>query len=104
MIVSDADDNQDRSSYSWKATACAADNGTLCSAQPYDAQHYDEQSASGLELEIPATLPGEVRSISVDFEVRDDRGGIGVAFMLFHLTDAMTPMRRHSRRSVASSP
>jgi hypothetical protein len=120
MIVTDPDDNEDASTYGWKATACAADDGSLCSTQPYDAQHYDEQRALGVELEIPTTLASDVRSISVDFEVRDDRGGIAVAFMLFHLTAATSleprqishhrqrrpssPMRRRIRRSARSSP
>lgn len=91
MIVSDPDDNEDESSYGWKAFACKGDGGTLCVSEPYDAQHYDEERATGIELEIAATLPGDVRSISVDFEVRDDRGGIGTAFMVFHVTDGSSP-------------
>ena len=88
MIVSDADDNEDASTYRWTASACDGDNGTLCADAPYDAQHYDEQRAEGLELEVPASLPADVRSISVDFEARDDRGGVAVASMVFHVTDA----------------
>jgi hypothetical protein len=90
MIVSDADGNEDESSYGWKAFACAADDGTACAREPYDAQRYDEERGAGLELEIPTSLPADVRSISLDFEVRDDRGGIAVAFMVFHVIGATT--------------
>ena len=90
MSVGDADGNQDESTYGWAAFACLSDRGSECRQPAYDAQHYDERLALGVELEIPATLAGDVRSTSLDFEVRDDRGSSGVAFMLFHVTDATT--------------
>lgn len=90
MSVGDADGNQDASTYGWAAFACISDLGSDCLQPAYDAQHYDEQRAEGVELEIPATLRGDVRSISLDFEVRDDRGSSAVAFMRFHLISATT--------------
>lgn len=104
MVVSDPDDNEDRSTYGWQAAACTLDDGTGCLSAPYDAQRYDADLPSGSELAIPATLPGDVRSISVDFEARDDRGGVGSASIVFRLTDAPALARRHHGRSVARSP
>ena len=103
MVVSDADDNEDKSTYRWQAFACAVDDGTDCLDAPYDAQHYDEELPSGIDLEIPVALPGDTRSISVDFEARDDRGGIGAASMVFRVGDAPGAARRH-HRSMAQPP
>jgi hypothetical protein len=102
MVVSDGDDNEDKSTYRWQAFACTVDDGTGCLDAPYDAQRYDEDLPSGIDLEIPVALPGDIRSISVDFEARDDRGGIGAASMVFRLADAAS-VRRH-RRGMAPSP
>jgi hypothetical protein len=104
MVVSDPDDNEDRSTYGWQAVACTVDDGTGCISPPYDAQRYDEDRQSGIELTIPATLPGNVRSVSVDFEARDDRGGIGSASIVFRVSDAPVLVRRHDRPGVAPSP
>jgi hypothetical protein len=90
MVVSDPDGNEDPSSYSWAAFACDSTRGSLCPGDPYDAQSYDEHLASGLEVEVPVTLPGHVHSISVDFEARDNRGGVTTQSMIFPLTDAPT--------------
>jgi hypothetical protein len=85
MVVSDPDDNQDSSTFGWQAFACTGDDGTGCPDPPYDAQHYDEDLAQGVELVIPASLPGDVRSTIVQFDARDDRGGIAEAFMVFRI-------------------
>jgi hypothetical protein len=90
MSVGDADGNQDRSTYGWEAFACVNDNASGCKQPAYDAQHYDDVRALGVEVEIPVTLAADVRSISLDFKALDDRGGAGVAFMHFHLMDAAT--------------
>jgi len=84
MRVSDPDDNEDPASYGWAASACR-DRGTGCDPA-YDAQHYDENAGLGLDVEVPITLPGDVSSISVDFEARDDRGGITTQSLIFCLT------------------
>jgi hypothetical protein len=103
MVVSDADNNEDRASYGWQAFACTVDDGTGCIPPPYDAQHYDEDLASGLVLEIPASLAGDARSTSVDFEARDDRGGFDTASLVFRIADAPALVRRQPR-SGAPSP
>jgi hypothetical protein len=89
MAVSDPDGNEDPSSYGWQASACGKDNGSDC-VDPFDAQHYDEQSGMGTEVAVPVTLPGDVRSISVDFEAHDDRGGIARQSLIRCLTGAPT--------------
>ena len=104
MVVSDPDDNEDRSTYGWQAFACTLDDGTGCIKPPFDAQRYDEALASGVDLDIPATLPGNTRSTSVDFEARDDRGGIGAASIVFRIADAPALEPQPARRSVAPSP
>jgi hypothetical protein len=88
MVVSDPDDNEDESTYGWQAFACTEDGGIGCVTPPFDAQLYDEELASGVELQIPSTLARDVRSISIDFEARDDRGGIGLASIVFRVGDA----------------
>jgi hypothetical protein len=102
LIVSDADDNEDRSTYRWEAFACTIADGTGCMSPPFDAQHYDEELASGLDLEIPANLTADVRSISVDFEARDDRGGFDQASLVFRV-EPPAP-RGYRGRGVAPAP
>jgi hypothetical protein len=85
MVVSDPDGNEDKSTYGWRAFACTEDDGTGCMSAPFDEQRYDEELPSGLELQIPLSLASDVRSTSIDFEARDDRGGIGLASMVFRL-------------------
>lgn len=89
MLISDADGNEDPSSYGWKAFACQSNAGTDCDREPFDAQHYDEDLGMGLEVEIPATLRAEIHSISIDFEARDDRGADNSSqSLVLQLTDA----------------
>ena len=104
MHVSDPDNNQDRSTYSWQAFACTADNGSVCIKPPYDTQQYDRDLPWTSEFEVSVSLPADVRSTSVDFEARDDRGGIASAFIVFHLTDAPARVHQRDRRSAEPSP
>jgi len=85
LRVSDPDGNEDPASYGWMVSACGRDGGRTCDPA-YDAQHYDEEAGLGLEVEVPVTLAGDVQSISVDFEARDDRGGIKQDSLIFCLT------------------
>ncbi|MGH2898864.1 MAG: hypothetical protein ACRDMZ_09340, partial [Solirubrobacteraceae bacterium] len=84
--------NEDPSSYGWEAHACDG----LCETEPFDAQHYDEPAERGLELDVPATLPGSVGTISVDFQAGDDRGGVAKQSLIFHLANAPTLPRNAS--------
>jgi hypothetical protein len=89
MRVSDPDGNADPSSYGWKASACKDEHGSMCDPEPFDAQHYDEGAGMGVEVEIPTTIRAEIHTISIDFEARDDRGGINPPLSLvLQLTDA----------------
>ena len=90
MMVTDPDGNQDPSSYGWEAHACDSTTGSLCVTEPFDAQHYDETAETGLEVRVPATLPRNVHSISIDFLAADDRGGITKQSLVFLLVDAPT--------------
>jgi hypothetical protein len=96
MAVSDPDGNEDPASYGWEAFACDSTTGSLCDTEPFDAQHYDEPAERGLDVEVPATLPGGVRSISVDFQAGDDRGGLTKQSLIFHLANAPTLPRNAS--------
>lgn len=88
MLVGDPEHNADPSTYGWEAFTCSESGGTGCVDEPFDAQHYDEQRGLGVEFEIPARLPDDVGSVSLDFEVRDDRGAINdTQFIVFHLID-----------------
>jgi hypothetical protein len=85
MQVTDPDGNLDPASFGWTVSACGRGQGRTCDPA-YDAQHYDEDAGLGLEVEVPVTLPDDVRSISVDFEARDDRGGRTTQSLIFCLT------------------
>ena len=95
-----SDPDEDELTNSWQASACIADNGTGCIYEPFDMQIYDERRGTGTELTIPLILPGDARSISVDFETLDGRGGGDPSTMVFHLIDAPA----HEPRSVESRP
>jgi len=103
MYVSDPDDNEDSSTYGWQAFACTADDGSVCIKPPYDTQQYDGDLPWTTDFEVSVTLPGGVRSTSIDFEARDDRGGIGSASIVLRLTDAPALVHPHGPRSVAPS-
>jgi hypothetical protein len=100
MQVSDPDGNQDPSSYGWEAFACDSATGSECIG-PYDAQHYDEHDGLGMEVEVPTSLPSNVRTISVDFHASDDRGGVAKQSLILHLVNPPTLPRNASAASGA---
>jgi hypothetical protein len=87
MVVSDPDGNEDPSSYRWAAAACRTEKGGMCDPA-FDAQHFDEEGGMGTEVQVPVSLPGDINTIGISFEARDDRGGSVTLPLLRPLSDA----------------
>src|SRR5439155_9889174 len=78
------DGNLDNLGFDWRAFRCSDEGAFEC-----EPDAYSEQTATTGEIEVP-TDPSGVRAISVDLQVRDERGALAEQAPVYAINDAPT--------------